>query len=446
MPLTQAASICHSASSCDSQCLPPPWNGSPPAVRASGCISSRLAAGSPGRPVATPTRSSSAPARRSSSVAPSAERLQRKAAAGARVWHWMQRTRPARLAVKIGWTRALNSRSRAVRAAAAAPPAAGVAARTQPPAPATPDRPAVFQNLPPLWLGSPPADGSSGCTSSGSSADRPRPSARRGGEVLPRLLGRPRLPAPAAPRASAAWRCPSGTRRRTPAGRAVALAAGRSARSGPGRPRNRAEAAVVVAAGRPRPTQRASVCHSGSRPSTPSACRRRGTGRRRRRAPADASAAGWPRDCRARRAAAPNRSSSATVPRSKIVVPSTGGMVSSPPVPPPRPWHCTHRTSPSRLADEHRLDCGSEHLVVQAGGGRRGRRLRRRAESAGRREHQRIGRQCHAHHRQGADNRSWREASRSSEAEPGAELELAREAAAAQRRRHQEVAGTRGRR
>ena len=47
-PRTQAARICHSGSLCDCQCLPPPWNASPPASRSSGCSSSRLVVGEPG--------------------------------------------------------------------------------------------------------------------------------------------------------------------------------------------------------------------------------------------------------------------------------------------------------------------------------------------------------------------------------------------------------------
>src|SRR5207247_5733186 len=45
---TQAAKVCHSGSFCEFQCLPPAWKGSPPASAASGCISRRLACGSPG--------------------------------------------------------------------------------------------------------------------------------------------------------------------------------------------------------------------------------------------------------------------------------------------------------------------------------------------------------------------------------------------------------------
>src|SRR3954467_10051146 len=45
---TQSASVFHSGSPCDSQCLPPGWNSVPPASWASGITSNRLLSGTPG--------------------------------------------------------------------------------------------------------------------------------------------------------------------------------------------------------------------------------------------------------------------------------------------------------------------------------------------------------------------------------------------------------------
>src|SRR5262249_56102041 len=45
---TQSASVFHSGSLCESQCLPPGGNSVPPAWCASGMISSRLFSGTPG--------------------------------------------------------------------------------------------------------------------------------------------------------------------------------------------------------------------------------------------------------------------------------------------------------------------------------------------------------------------------------------------------------------
>src|SRR3954469_4747704 len=46
-PRTQAASVSHSGSSCDAQCLPPSWLQQPPAASASGCVNSLLDKGLP---------------------------------------------------------------------------------------------------------------------------------------------------------------------------------------------------------------------------------------------------------------------------------------------------------------------------------------------------------------------------------------------------------------
>src|SRR6185295_8013769 len=47
--LTRAASVTHSGSCCERQCLPPPCQWLPPASSASGFISSGLFVGTPGR-------------------------------------------------------------------------------------------------------------------------------------------------------------------------------------------------------------------------------------------------------------------------------------------------------------------------------------------------------------------------------------------------------------
>src|ERR1700724_1719662 len=47
-PRTQSDSATQSGSFCDANCLPPEWNGSPPASGARGWIKSRLEVGSPG--------------------------------------------------------------------------------------------------------------------------------------------------------------------------------------------------------------------------------------------------------------------------------------------------------------------------------------------------------------------------------------------------------------
>jgi hypothetical protein len=105
-PRTQAASVCHSGSSFDVQCLPPSCCGSPPALSASGWRSSRLSSGSPGT---TRARITSKFARASASLqvaAPSDSGLSRIGVPDP--WHEMQRALPVRFVVKIGSIRALK--------------------------------------------------------------------------------------------------------------------------------------------------------------------------------------------------------------------------------------------------------------------------------------------------------------------------------------------------
>jgi hypothetical protein len=105
-PRAHAASVCHSGSLFDVQCLPPSWCGSPPAASASGCRSKRLPSGSPGK---TRALMSSKFLRASASLqvaAPSASGCKRIVVPDP--WHEMQRALPSRFVVRIGWMRALK--------------------------------------------------------------------------------------------------------------------------------------------------------------------------------------------------------------------------------------------------------------------------------------------------------------------------------------------------
>src|SRR5262245_45016103 len=99
---TQSASVFHSGSLCDSQCLPPGWNSVPPASCASGITSSRLLSGTPG---STKRDTAAKFLRDSSSVyaaRPFGSGWSRKAVLVE--WHVMQRAWPGRFSARSGST------------------------------------------------------------------------------------------------------------------------------------------------------------------------------------------------------------------------------------------------------------------------------------------------------------------------------------------------------
>src|SRR6266849_3189896 len=117
-PRTHAASVCHSGSSCDNQCFPPSWLGSPPADSANGCVRSLLAVGLLDLTLA---RMTSKFLRDSSSVhvaAPGDRGCKRMGVPDE--WQETQRACPSRFAKRIGCTFALKySKSRDVEAGGA---------------------------------------------------------------------------------------------------------------------------------------------------------------------------------------------------------------------------------------------------------------------------------------------------------------------------------------